>query len=160
MVGVVIYKYTWIIDIKTFPVQYTDWAPRGPGVREIETRKCPLAIRNIEQIWTHISVVCVKCLLLPSSDQDPAKLGWGSLNFEISSIRPPTRPPGPGLVPEKLPKKLKFDMQASFNPTRTNIKTKKWCYLPPFQQSFRHKTVISSQSKQGIWLKNFFNKSC
>ena len=30
----------------------------------------------------------------------------------------------PGLVPDKLPKKPKFDMLASFNQTRTNIKKK------------------------------------
>ena len=34
------------------------------------------------------------------------------------------QPAHPGLVPEKLPRKLKFDMQAPFNPTRTNIKRK------------------------------------
>jgi hypothetical protein len=41
-------------------------------------------------------------------------------------------------------------MQASFNLTRTNINKKKMGTPPPPLQSFRHKTVISSQSEQGI----------
>ena len=59
MVSVVIYN--WIIETKTFLAQYADWRPRGQGVREIETGKWSPSITNIEQIWTHISVLYVKC---------------------------------------------------------------------------------------------------
>jgi hypothetical protein len=85
--------------------------------------------------------------------QPQIQLSWA----ELALILKNPASARPGLVPEKLPRKLKFDMQASFNPTRTNIK-KKWGN-PPLQ-SFHHKTVISSQSTQGILLKNLFNKSC
>ena len=75
--------------------------------------------------------------------QPKIQLSWAefSLNFEISSIRPPARP---GLVPEKLPKKLKIDMEASFNPTRTNINKKKWGPPP---------AVISSQNSHFVTIR-------
>ena len=50
----------------------------------------------------------------------------------------------PGLVPEKLPKKLKFDMQASFNPTRTNINKKMVLPPPPSCSYFVTKHLTSN----------------
>ena len=48
-------------------------------------------------------------ILLPRSSQAPAKISWAefSLNFEISSIRP-------GIVPEKLPRKLILGIQTFY----------------------------------------------
>jgi hypothetical protein len=67
--------------------------------------------------------------------QPQIQLSWAELALNLkypASGRPAGRP---GLVPEKLPQKLKFDVQASFNPTRTTIK-KKMGHLPPFFSHF------------------------
>ena len=79
--------------------------------------------------------------LIPCFCQAQAKiqLSWTELAL---ILKYPT--PAPGLVPEKLPRKLKFNMQASFNPTRTNI-TKKWGHLTPPPPA-----VISSQNSHFV----------
>ena len=80
--------------------------------------------------------------------QPQIQLSWAELALILknpASARPAARPPGrPGLVPEKLPRKLKFDMQASFNPTRTNIQQKIGVTLPP------PLAVISSQNSHFV----------
>ena len=48
--------------------------------------------------------------------QPQIQLSWA----ELALILKNPASARPGLVPEKLPRKLKFDMQASFNPNRTN----------------------------------------
>ena len=50
--------------------------------------------------------------------QAQIQLSWA----ELALILKYPASASPQLVPEKLPRKLKFNMQASFNPTRTNIK--------------------------------------